>query len=199
MIKCLYGGCPKTFVDEEIKEFITPEMFTKYRKFKLSQMRLNNPDKNYMNCPIPDCEEILDIDVAEEGEYRMECAEGHQFCSKCMSPGWHKPSECHNVKIFIKLFFYFQYGDEILRQIKKNADVTNYKQCPQCTVIIEKNEGCNQMKCLACNFEFCWLCLKKYTSDHYAIYNFTGCPGMRFSKLDKKFKKLKIKINFALN
>jgi len=39
------------------------------------------------------------------------------------------------------------------------------------------------MKCINCNFEFCWLCMNRYTEDHYAIYNFRGCPGMRFSKI----------------
>jgi hypothetical protein len=71
----------------------------------------------------------------------------------------------------------------VLKQIQKdNKESVNYKQCPRCSVIIEKNEGCNQMKCINCSLEFCWLCLKIFTEDHYAIYNFRGCPGMRFSK-----------------
>jgi ariadne-1 len=71
-----------------------------------------------------------------------------------------------------------------LRDIqKKNNNSTNYKQCPECFVIIEKNEGCNHMKCVNCNYEFCWLCMKKYISDHYAYYNFRGCPGMRYGKI----------------
>jgi ariadne-1 len=67
-------------------------------------------------------------------------------------------------------------------QINKNSNVINFKQCPTCKVIIEKNDGCNHMKCINCDYEFCWLCMKQYLADHYAIYNFTGCPGMRYSK-----------------
>ena len=69
-----------------------------------------------------------------------------------------------------------------MEQIAKGKNDSTYKKCPQCRAIIEKNEGCNQMKCVNCDFEFCWLCLRAYSSDHYAIYNFTGCPGMRYSK-----------------
>ena len=29
-------------------------------------------------------------------------------------------------------------------------------------------------------FKICWLCLKGYTENHYAMYNVSGCPGMRY-------------------
>jgi len=38
------------------------------------------------------------------------------------------------------------------------------------------------MTCINCQYEFCWICLKKFTEDHYAIYNLLGCPGMEFGK-----------------
>ena len=30
--------------------------------------------------------------------------------------------------------------------------------CPQCTALIEKDQGCPQMRCTICHFEFCWVC-----------------------------------------
>jgi len=47
------------------------------------------------------------------------------------------------------------------------------------------------MKCVNCNFEFFWLCMKNYTQDHYAIYNFRGCPGMRYSINNSKIDDFK--------
>ena len=38
---------------------------------------------------------------------------------------------------------------------EKKGDV---KQCPKCGEAIEKDAGCNHMKC-ACGHDFCWLCL----------------------------------------
>ena len=36
------------------------------------------------------------------------------------------------------------------------------------------------MHCINCGYDFCWLCLKHYTQNHYAMYNVSGCPGMRY-------------------
>ena len=49
----------------------------------------------------------------------------------------------------------------------------NSKKCPSCGNAIEKNKGCNHMTC-KCGYEFCWLCMKKYTRDHFRNNN-TGC------------------------
>ena len=171
MIKCLYGGCPKTFIEEEIRAYVSSEIYSKYRKFKMSQLKLNNPNINYVNCPTPDCEEIVDYEIpADPKDTLIECNIGHKFCAKCKTEGWHKKGKCKT------------YDHSLISQIQSKSDGSNYKQCPQCSIIIEKNEGCNHMKCVNCQMEFCWLCMNKYSNEHYSLYNFTGCPGMRFSK-----------------
>lgn len=98
MIKCLYGGCPKTFVEDEIKFFIGDQLFYKYKKFKLAQIKLNNPSKNYLNCPITDCEEIVEIEQNLNDEPFLECGNEHKFCGKCKTSGWHKRGKCNDVR-----------------------------------------------------------------------------------------------------
>ena len=107
MIKCLYGGCPKSFTDEEVKMYIPIELFFKFRKFKLSQMKLNNPNQNFNYCPFPDCEETVDYEILTDSNSMVECSLGHKFCAKCKSEGWHTNGKCRNVIIIDKINFFF--------------------------------------------------------------------------------------------
>ena len=63
---------------------------------------------------------------------------------------------------------------------------SNYKYCPKCKVKVEKSEGCNHMTCVICKYEFCWICLKKYTSNHFAYWNFCACPGLQHHRINYK-------------
>jgi hypothetical protein len=98
-IKCLMGGCPRLFTDEEIKTYIDGDTFYKYRRFKLAQLKFNNLNKNYVNCPYPDCEDILEYDQVIHEDPMIECENKHQFCAKCKSVGWHRGT-CDNVKYY---------------------------------------------------------------------------------------------------
>ena len=170
-IKCIMAGCTHQYSQEEIKANVSKEIFTKYKKFYRIQKKLKNPDKKYINCPFIDCEELVDCTNINEGN--INCDKGHIFCRKCFKIGGHKDSNCTKEDINISFF----------KELKKNNSrgvSIRYKQCPECQILIEKIDGCNQMKCLNCGYIFCWLCLREYTSNHFSIYNVNGCPGMRF-------------------
>ena len=36
------------------------------------------------------------------------------------------------------------------------------------------------MMCTNCKYEFCWICLQKYTDNHFSWWNCCGCPGMDY-------------------
>lgn len=37
------------------------------------------------------------------------------------------------------------------------------KACPRCSTLISRESGCNHMTCWNCRFEFCWVCMVKWT------------------------------------
>ena len=172
-IKCLMAGCPHIYTSEEIKENISNQTYRKYIRFYSNQIKMKNPEKIYINCPFVDCDELVDITGIQKGN--VICGMGHVFCNECRKIGGHYRPDSICRKSELNL--------DLLNELKKKNPTKiyqNYKQCPECKVLIEKNDGCNEMKCLNCGISFCWLCLREYTDNHYSIYNVKGCPGMRF-------------------
>lgn len=50
------------------------------------------------------------------------------------------------------------------------------KKCPKCKTPIQKNGGCNYMKCIRCGYEFCWVCGADWKThgDHFSCNKFDG-------------------------
>lgn len=101
-IKCLYGGCPRVFTNEEVKINVDEIVWNKYRKFLIQKFKLNNSDQLQMNCPFPNCEEIVAIDPLEKQIF-VECEQDHKFCSKCKEVGWHEDGRCEKVNFILLL------------------------------------------------------------------------------------------------
>ncbi|PNH02575.1 E3 ubiquitin-protein ligase, partial [Tetrabaena socialis] len=46
---------------------------------------------------------------------------------------------------------------------------TTTKQCPMCSMGVEKAEGCNKITCCYCGAFFCWLCNSVISGyDHFS-------------------------------
>ena len=59
-------------------------------------------------------------------------------------------------------------------------DAPDVKQCPRCAAALEKSSGCNHMTCANCAHQFCWLCMRTYTFDHYTSR--WGCTGQHMGE-----------------
>lgn len=56
-----------------------------------------------------------------------------------------------------------------------NWILTNTKKCRECWVRIEKNEGCNHVRCESCGHEFCWVCLEPWTKHDFVADGYDDC------------------------
>ncbi|RTG90068.1 ariadne-2 [Schistosoma bovis] len=110
-----------------------------------------------LSCPVLICA------LEEPKARRVQCERCHaEFCFMC-SEAYHAPTSCATLKHW-------------LVKCRDDSGTANYmtahtKDCPSCHVCIEKNEGCNHMKCSICHYEFCWVCLGVWKS-HDAEYYF---------------------------
>ncbi len=159
-IKCMNYTCKENLSEEFIKNIIkdNKQLVEKFKKFCIKMEVLNNPNKKF--CPIKNCDSY-----AEKigNNKNVICKKGHKFCFNCLK-NWHNKEKCEE-------------KEEEDFKIWKQGKII--KQCPNCKMWTEKNEGCNHMTCAECKYQWCWLCNGKYDSNHY----YKGkCNGLQFYK-----------------
>jgi len=167
-IGCPSDGCEKTFQDEQLKKLLNKADLEKYHRFKKAAILTQNPNLRW--CVREGCDKYV---IAEDGNRKLICECGTEICFKCGNQ-YHKKKSCNSV---------------INEVYKKYAKEKNVQNCPYCRSRIEKADGCNHITCLVCSYQWCWLCRKKYTLDHYNLENEDGCPGLQ-NAINKPKKKL---------
>ena len=177
-IKCLDYNCRVKLTDEFIINLLGSDqnLIQKYKRYKLELEIINDPNKKL--CPYPNCDSYLElIDIRNKD---VTCKNGHKYCFDCLKKP-HGKLPC-NAKI-----------DKSLIEFAKNNFV---KKCPKCSIITEKNQGCNHITCTKCRYQWCWLCNEEYKVNHFKEGK---CRGFQFfqPKNDYEIKLvMEGKINF---
>ena len=160
-IKCMDHLCneilSETFIYTIIKD--DKNLILKYNENKLREEIINNPNKKF--CPYPNCNSYARR--KDKNEKKVKCENGHLFCFYCLKEP-HDNKECTR---------------ELDEKMEEYAKKKFIKKCPNCGCWTEKIEGCNHITCIECNYQWCWLCNNKYTTDHYTIGK---CKGFQFFK-----------------
>ncbi|EGC29260.1 hypothetical protein DICPUDRAFT_84702 [Dictyostelium purpureum] len=174
LANCSHGYCKEClnlYILTEIpkagvKEIICPECKTpisyydvkdnvnsldqiKYDGFLLENSLSKDP--NYRTCPNKKCEFSL---ICDPDSTKITCPNGEckfAYCFNCKDV-WHADVTCEKYQK-LKL-----QNDIEQKQLEKWVSL-HAKKCPNCKVNIEKNRGCNHMKCTKCSYYFCWQCL----------------------------------------
>ena len=160
-IKCLDYNCQEKLSDEFIINLLNSDinLIKKYKRYKLELIIIN--DENKKLCPYPDCDSYLELKNLREKD--VTCLNNHIFCFICLKKP-HGNLPC-NKKI-----------ESDLAEFAKNNFV---KKCPNCSIIIEKSDGCNHITCSKCGYQWCWLCNQKYEEGHF---DRGKCKGFQFFK-----------------
>ena len=160
-MKCVKKGCTHKFgcaCDEMLPESVfyryvkDSQLLEKYRRWMLDNFVEGT--KQIKWCPNPQCGNA--VEYKPGGSKSVKCSCGFEFCFSCSQVA-HVPAPCDLVSKWL--------------QKEQSDDATavwlaaRTKQCPKCTVRIEKNKACNHMRCVKCGHDFCWLC-KGPWSDH---------------------------------
>ncbi len=151
-IKCPDPDCKMLIEDATVLKLIPENVRHQFEVLITRTFVSSNPFLRY--CQALGCEFAIKANKLEP--LLVVCKCGFESCLQC-GEIWHDSIACALLKNWIKSFIE---DCESAQWMEKNA-----KRCPRCAVNIEKNGGCNHMKCKACNFSFCWLCMADW-SEH---------------------------------
>uniref|UniRef100_A0A915J9D8 RBR-type E3 ubiquitin transferase n=1 Tax=Romanomermis culicivorax TaxID=13658 RepID=A0A915J9D8_ROMCU len=207
-INCPAFDCNKLVPLELIELVLSPTMARKFLKFDIKAFVESNPRMKW--CPYPGCTNAIrlpDLNQQQTPVYlrafpkiqppppssrSVTCPNGHAFCWDCLAEG-HEPTSCDKWKEWHDKIA--EIKPEELKDTSTSSEmaanclwlVTNSKPCPKCKSPIQKNDGCNHMKCSKCKHDFCWVCLgpwKKHSTETGGYFRCNRYDDSR--KIDEK-------------
>ena len=164
-LKCVTENCEQPVV---WKDFLNLLSQSERRKLLLSSLDAYvrcHPD-SVKYCPTPDCGMV----------YRVSTDGRSHKCGACLADIC---TSCHTQSHRGLTCAMFKSGRNVEDDFKEwmRKDPSNRKNCPKCNAPIEKNKGCNHMKCSQCKAHMCWLCLEVFRTGPEVYDHQSHCPN----------------------
>ncbi|KAK5648628.1 hypothetical protein RI129_003520 [Pyrocoelia pectoralis] len=201
-IMCPAYQCHILVPVEVIERLVSPEMARRYLQFDIKAFVESNRSIKW--CPVAGCGRAVRLPETEQHEnknpnkvipessHAVDCGNGHFFCWECLGDA-HAPCGCKQWQEW-QLKIGEIKPEELRASCTESEDaanclwlVTNSKPCPNCKSPIQKNEGCNHMKCSKCKFDFCWVCQESWKKHSSATGGYFRCN--RFEAVHKADEK----------
>ncbi|KAJ4914223.1 putative E3 ubiquitin-protein ligase ARI1 [Raphanus sativus] len=147
-IRCMAHKCNAICDEDVVRKLVSekrPDLAEKFDRFLVESYIEDN--KMVKWCPsTPHCGNA--IRAEDDKLCEVECSCGLQFCFSCTCQA-HSPCSCLMWELWRK-------------KCRDESETVNWitvhtKLCPKCSKPVEKNGGCNLVKCI-CGQYFCWLC-----------------------------------------
>ncbi|KAJ0252089.1 E3 ubiquitin-protein ligase ARI1 [Hirschfeldia incana] len=155
-IRCMAHKCNAICDEDVVRNLVSkkrPDLAEKFDRFLVESYIEDN--KMVKWCPsTPHCGNA--IRAEDDKLCEVECSCGLQFCFSCMCQA-HSPCSCLMWELWRK-------------KCRDESETVNWitvhtKLCPKCFKPVEKNGGCNLVRCI-CGQYFCWLCGGATGRDH---------------------------------
>ncbi|KAL4216921.1 Ankyrin repeat and IBR domain-containing protein 1 [Mactra antiquata] len=202
-ITCPGFDCNILVPVEIIENVVSRDMARRYLQFDIKAFVDSNPNIKW--CPFPGCGRAVRLPEVIEGggasgvtsprhsripsdtSRAVDCGIGHYFCWECVGEA-HEPCSCESLQKWLAEVN--EIKPEKLNGTEQETEsaanclwlVTNSKSCPNCKSPIQKNEGCNHMKCSKCKYDFCWVCLDQWKRHNSSTGGYFKCNRYEVSK-----------------
>ncbi|PVH74461.1 hypothetical protein DL98DRAFT_499801 [Cadophora sp. DSE1049] len=166
---CAEEYCRYTLEMQELKSILPHTTFESLRHTSF-EAYVRAHSKDFQHCLTPDCPQLYR--PTDEG-IAVLCT--HCLMSICTSCKvvYHDGMSCEEYKDLSSE------GTKAFERYKKETDT---RECPKCSLAIQKDYGCNHMECANCKAHICWACMKVFGSSDQCYGHMTqahGSYGMR--------------------
>ncbi|KIM86639.1 hypothetical protein PILCRDRAFT_96062 [Piloderma croceum F 1598] len=136
-----------------LQRFLPPQQF-KHLLETVFFSHIEHLPQEFKYCTTPDCRQVYRC-VKSQTSLVLYCPSClSAICTSCHEEA-HEGMSCAERKLHNDPAEQERLNDQLAIQ-------SGFKRCPECTVWIEKNEGCNHMSC-KCGAHICWVCMKVFT------------------------------------
>jgi ATP-dependent RNA helicase DHX8/PRP22 len=153
--KCMCEECESPSIKEDYVALLKTEQIQKLYQVSLECFLIGNT--SYKPCPTPDCSWVYEVTPVPGVFACPEC--DIRFCKKCGDSAHDKFDTCEAYKASKEGL---SKSEQQLKEWAKGADT---RECPKCSVMIEKNKGCSHVNCRQCNAHICWKCGEFFKTD----------------------------------
>ncbi|CAI9267632.1 unnamed protein product [Lactuca saligna] len=155
-VKCPDPKCKEVIGPEHCRAIVPKEVLERWEEALCESLILGS-EKFY--CPFKDCSVML-VDDGGESVTSSECPNCHRlFCAQC-KVAWHSEMDCNE---FQSLNEDERNPEDImLMQLAKSKE---WRRCPSCNIIVEKQDGCHRISC-RCGNHFCYGCGKIHVGSY---------------------------------
>ncbi len=189
-IRCINTSCSIAFDEEDIHRILDENSFEKYHRYINQNFVICTKTLKY--CIHKDCEQVIECNIHKDFQLDkilplVSCQHGHKQCFHCSTEQDHSPLPCK----YVQKWSLVANSD----LISSRFILDNTKSCPNCRSPIEKNGGCEHMKCLICNYEFCWKCFQNWHGHINCSVSNTS-NGFTTQSLEEPRQKLQRQIRY---
>lgn len=112
---------------------------------------LSKKNEVAIKCPNADCHSIFIIDKDESYTHHKCERCSLKFCVNGCKRA-HEGSTCEQFRNWLKE------NDEADTRFKSLMKKEQWRECPQCGIVVERTQDCPHMTCGVCKAQFCYLC-----------------------------------------
>jgi predicted RNA-binding Zn-ribbon protein involved in translation (DUF1610 family) len=123
-----------------------------------------HPDE-FQYCPTPDCPQVYQPTTTGQVFYCSTCLT--PICTACNVIS-HEGMSCQEWKEMDTEEY------KLFRQYKEEHGI---RDCPKCSIGIEKDEGYNHMECWQCGAHICWFCMMVFEGSQQCYAHMTNTHG----------------------